>query len=269
MKAAEINPNDERLFDAMMIHNLLTFNQTGFEHYCNELFKSNDLSAGILNWGYNVLSELDENAILFTVGDNDTYAGWIIQSVKNFRKDVTVVNTSLILIDDYRNRLFQQLGYDKLDIKTPQTEEEYLANMNLIFSHFFKGRRPVYVATTTIHSFEKDFGDKLYLTGLSYKYSESEFDNQSIIRRNYEKLYLLDYLDQIFSYNISDLKGEELNGMYLLSMIKLYQQYEESEETAKKQHLQNLLLKIARQNGQLDEINQLLTQKKGSKPIQN
>lgn len=269
LKAAEISPNDERLFDAMMIHNLLTFNQSGFEHYCNELFKSNDLSAGILNWGYNALSELDENAILFTTGDNDTYAGWIIQSVKNFRKDVTIVNTSLILIDDYRNRLFQQLGYDKLDLKTPQTEEEYLANMNLIFSHFFKGKRPVYVSATTIHSFEKDFGDKLYLTGLAYKYSESEFDNQSIIRRNYEKRYLLDYLDQIFSYNISDLKGEELNGMYLPSMIKLYQQYDESEETAKKQRLQSLLLKIAKQNGQQDEINKLLTQQKSSKPGQN
>lgn len=269
LKAAEINPNDERLFGEMVIHYLLTFNKSGFEKYCNELFKSNELSSGILNWGYNVLSELDENAILFTAGDNDTYAGWLIQAVKNFRKDVTVVNTSLILIDDYRNRLFQELGYDKLDLKTPETEEEYTAYVNRIFAHFFKGKRPVYVSATTIHSFEKDFGDKLFLTGLAYKYSETDFDNLSIIRRNYEKRYLLDYLEQIFSYNIGDLKGEELNGMYLPSMIKLYQQYAESEETAKKQHLESLLLKIAQQNGQQDEINQLLTKNKTGKPAQN
>lgn len=269
LKAAAINPNDERLFGEMVIHNLLTFNQSEFERYCKEVFKSNEFSTGILNWGYNILSELDENAILFTCGDNDTYGGWIIQAVKNFRKDVTIVNTSLIMLDDYRNRLFQELGYGKLDIKTPQTEEEYQAVSKQLFNHFFSGKRPVYVSATAISIFEKDFGDKLFLTGLAYKYSESDFDNLSIIRRNYEKRYLLDYLEQIFSYNIGDLKGEELNGMYLPSMIKLYQQYDESEETAKKQHLESLLLKIAEQTGQQSEINKLLTQKKSGRTVPN
>ena len=158
----------------------------------------------MLNWGYNILSELDENAVLFTCGDNDTYSGWIIQAVKNFRKDVTIVNTSLIMIDDYRNRLFKELGYPSLELKTPQSNEEYDANTNLIFAHFFKGKRPVYVSATAMSFFEKEFGSKLYVTGLAYKYSESEFDNVSLIRRNYEKRYLLDYLKQLFSYNISE-----------------------------------------------------------------
>ncbi|WP_300659946.1 hypothetical protein [Fluviicola sp.] len=262
LKAAEINPNDERLFDEMVIHHLLTFNQPEFERYCKEVFKANEFSTGMLNWGYNILSELDENAILFTCGDNDTYSGWIIQAVKNFRKDVTIVNTSLMMIDDYRNRLFKELGYPNLEIKTPQSNEEYDANTNLIFNHFFKGKRPVYVSATAMSFFEKEFGSKLYVTGLAYKYSESEFDNVSIIRRNYEKRYLLDYLKQIFSYNISDLKGQELNGMYLPSMIKLYQQYKESEETSKKQDLEVLLLKIAEQTGQQNEVYELLGKKK-------
>lgn len=262
LKAAEISPNDERLFDEMVIHHLLTFNQPEFERYCKEVFKANEFSTGILNWGYNILSELDENAILFTCGDNDTYSGWIIQAVKNFRKDVTIVNTSLMMIDDYRNRLFKELGYAPLEIKTPETNEEYDANTNLIYNHFFTGKRPVYVSATAMSFFEKEFGSKLYLTGLAYKYSESEFDNVSIIRRNYEKRYLLDYLKQIFSYNISDLKGEQLNGMYLPSMIKLYQQYKESEEVSKKQELEVLLLKIAEQSGQQNEVYELLGKNK-------
>ncbi len=262
LKAAEINPNDERLFDEMVIHHLLTFNQPEFERYCKEVFKANEFSTGILNWGYNILSELDENAVLFTCGDNDTYGAWIIQAVKNFRKDVTIVNTSLIMIDDYRNRLLKELGYEPLKIKTPETEEDYDANTIRIYKHFFSGKRPVYVSATAISFFEKEFGSKLYVTGLAYKYSESEFDNVSIIRRNYEKRYLLDYLKQIFSYNISDLKGEQLNGMYLPSMIKLYQQYKESEELSKKQELEVLLLKIAEQNGQQNEVYELLGKKK-------
>jgi hypothetical protein len=221
-KAEALRPYDPQILDALMIHYNLERNMPKFEEYAKKTFEANELSIGILNWGYNVLAEMDENAVLFTAGDNDTYAGWIIQAAKNFRKDITVVNTSLILMDDYRNRLFKELGYSELTIKKPATDEEFYANTLRIYKHFFEGKRPVYVATTAINQFEKEFGNKLYITGLAYKYSESSFDNTPIIRRNYENRYLLDYLKQVFSYNISNLKGEEFNGMYLPSMIKLY-----------------------------------------------
>jgi formylglycine-generating enzyme required for sulfatase activity len=218
----------------------------------------------MLNWGYNVLAEMDENAILFTCGDNDTYSAWLVQAVKNFRKDITVVNMYLIQLDDYRNTLFKELGYEPLELKTPQTAEERDAYMKRIYDHFFKGKRSTYVATTAISLFQKDYADKLYLTGLAYKYSESGFDNVSVIRRNYEKRYLLDYLKEVFASNIADLKAEEFNGMYLPSMIKLYQHYVESEELAKRLELEPLLLRIAEQSGQQSEVLELLSGKEKS-----
>ncbi|WP_430405438.1 formylglycine-generating enzyme family protein [Fluviicola sp.] len=259
--AQALRPNDPLIQDLLMIHYELQTDSEKRNFYANRLFENNELSVGILNWGYNVLSELDENAILFTCGDNDTYAGWIIQAAKSFRKDVTIVNTSLIMMDDYRNRLLKALGYPPLELKAPATEQELEANTMRIYKHFFEGKRPVYVATTTISSFEKDFGDKLYLTGLAYKYSSSNFDNTTIIKRNYEKRYLLDYLKEVFSYNISDLKGEVFNAMYLPSMIKLYQHYAESEELSKKLELEPLLLKIAEQSGQQNDVLELLSGK--------
>lgn len=262
--AQALRPNDPLIQDLLMIHYELQTDSEKRNFYANRLFENNELSVGILNWGYNVLSELDENAILFTCGDNDTYAGWIIQAAKSFRKDVTIVNTSLIMMDDYRNRLLKELGYPVLELKTATTNQEYEANTMRIYKHFFEGKRPVYVATTTISFFEKDFGDKLYLTGLAYKYSNSNFDNTTIIKRNYEKRYLLDYLKEVFSYNISDLKGEVFNGMYLPSMIKLYQHYAESEELAKKLELEPLLLKIAEQSGQQSDVLELLSGKEKS-----
>lgn len=259
LKAAAINPDDPRLLDEMLIHYAMERNQQQFDVYGQKMFTTNDLPVGLLNWGYNILSELDENAILFTCGDNDTYAAWIMQAAKNMRRDVTVVNTSLIELEGYRNRLLKELGYAPLTLKEAESDEEYLQKKKKIYQHFFQGKRPVYVATSAISLFEKEFGDKLYLTGLAYKYSESSFDNTAIIRRNYEKRYLLDYLKEVFSCNIGDQKAEEFNGMYVPSMIKLYQHYDETEETLKKQNLELLLLKVAEQSGQQSDVIELLS----------
>ena len=264
LKAATINPYHPQIQDELLIHYALKRDQKNFELYGKKMFEANDMPVGMLNWGYNVLSELDENAILFTCGDNDTYAAWLVQAVKNFRKDITVVNTYLIQLDDYRNNLFKELGYGPLELKTPQTKEERDEYMTHIFDHFFKGKISLYVATNAVRLLQKDYADKLYLTGLAYKYSESTFDNVSIIRRNYEKRYLLDYLKEVFASNIADLKAEEFNGMYLPSMIKLYQHYLESEEWSKKLELEPLLLRIAEQSGQQSDVLELLSGKEKS-----
>lgn len=48
-----------------------------------------------LDWGKNYLTELPENAVIFTRGDNDTFPLWYVQEVEGYRTDVRVCNFML------------------------------------------------------------------------------------------------------------------------------------------------------------------------------
>ena len=260
LKAAAINDKDPRIVENLMIHYLLEGDEGKYREYAQEMFKGNAVSTSMLNWAYNLLAELEPNAVLLTMGDSDSYATWIVQAVKNFRSDVTIVNTYLFSIDEYRNRLLKKWNYPPLDLqmtpaKTKEGGEEMYQKM---WKHLFSGSRPVYVISSGIRVFEEKWKDNLYLTGLAYRYSDTEIDNLSIIKRNYENRYLLDHLKHSFDFNIMNEMSDVFLANYLPSMIRLYEHYKLSEDKLNTEKYASLIKLVAEKSGRQEEVGNIL-----------
>ncbi len=70
------------------------------------------------------LDSCDENAILFTIGDNDTFALWYQQNVEQYRQDVRIVNTSLFQTDWYIDDM-KKKAFDSDPIPSQLKHEQY------------------------------------------------------------------------------------------------------------------------------------------------
>ncbi|MFT7590041.1 MAG: hypothetical protein ACI959_002263, partial [Limisphaerales bacterium] len=77
----------------------------------------------------NYLSSCDENAILFTQGDNDTYPLWYAQEVEGLRQDVRIINLSLLGVDWYINTLRYKVN-DAPPVPMTLTEQDIQGDKN-------------------------------------------------------------------------------------------------------------------------------------------
>ena len=124
------------------------------------------------DYGWNLLTSADQNAIIFTVGDNDTFTLWCLQDALGIRTDVSVVNLSLANTKWYIKQL-----PTNLDVKTSWSEKqvddlrpfrnqdgEYFGISDQVISEVIKEnfkRRPINFSVTVGENRWKFYGNHI------------------------------------------------------------------------------------------------------------
>ena len=180
-------PERKYLMTAALIVSILLPIHTLQANYFNH-----DRSRNYIPWdyAYNILSSVDENGIVFTNGDNDTFPLWYIQEVEHFRTDIRVVNLSLLNTPWYIHQLKDQMNvpisktYDQIENLRPRwdaaknkiwrVQDEMVSN--IIRTNNWE--QPIFFAVTVSDDNKLGLENNMIMQGMAYKIVPTEGTNR-------------------------------------------------------------------------------------------
>ncbi|HYG15225.1 MAG TPA: hypothetical protein VEC12_05680 [Bacteroidia bacterium] len=253
-KTIELGEGRTEHLDYVAIWGELERNMERRHEYSRKLFDAGLISAGMMYYNYNVIGGLKQNAILLTEGDNDTYPLWVLQG-QGTRRDVTVINLSLLGIEDYRDKIFKELGVGKWETDTDESKNAAQFRTEIV-KHIAANQKkyPVYVGLTVNPGYSEGIKENLYLTGLALEYNNQSIDNIALLKRNFEQVYALDYIDKPFYHDISPDMVSHINCNYIVPMLKLFDHYKTAGDTQEMEWIKSKLLVVAKEGNKEQEV---------------
>ncbi len=219
---------------------------------CKEWYASGQYSPGLLNWNYNALMSVEQNALLFTQQESDTYPAMLLQYALDVRPDVSVISFQLLENQKYREILIGLEGL--LWIPKDCSMSDFLAQILNPRLSKSTPAKPVYFGSMTNKNLLQADKEKLYLTGLALKFSPTAFDNVATLRYNFENRFRTDYLELSFEPETDPAAVARVNLNYIPALLLLHRHYAAAGETDKAARLQNLAMRIARLGGREKEV---------------
>jgi hypothetical protein len=265
-RAFELQQNYAELSDDFICYYELTGDYEKKAFFCRQWYATKAMAPALLEYNYNVLMSLDQNAILVTAGDNDTYPVWLLQNARGIRPDVTVINSSLITVPEYRRRLMKEQNIAG-DASLLDWERFAETPPDVCAAQFLKSiaesntKRPVYFALTCNPAELKLIKENLYTVGLASRYNSTRIDNIALLKRNWKK-FRLDYLNfQVYGddypFNSSLLPLLNLN--YVAPAMLLYEHYLVSGDQTQARHYRDLALNVGRAAEQQEQVEQYIS----------
>jgi hypothetical protein len=223
-KAAKLGPDRDEIISDMIGYGELRRDVQLRDKYSLRWLTSLQSSPGLLRYHSNLLESLDQNAIIFTTGDNDTYPIWQLQAI-GMRRDVLVLNLYLLQIQPYQNRILEELGINRKDLKISIADSADMRKALVREIARLCTTRPVYIGLTVDEDVRTVLGKSAVLTGLAYQYSTSKTKLEGKMRQNYETIFAMNYLQENDTYDISQYATDCINQNYLVMLLAMYNKY--------------------------------------------
>jgi len=261
-KAYRIDPKRPDALYEFILHYEKSGQKDKLKKFCAELYQTEDIAPGLLNYNYNMLASTEPNALLFTNGDNDSYPGWVLQENFGIRPDVSVLNLHLCFVD--REFLKQKLAEKGINVDAASYPVDKMSTfLAALAEDLYKKypEYPVYTAVTVYKQFVSLIEDKLYLVGLAFKYSPERFDNWQIINKNIRRNLRLDYLDFDWygdKYLVNDIL-DDLNINYTVLFLKMAEGLKERGDLAEAVVWKDKALQLAKRAGNEEFIEHINT----------
>ncbi len=165
-----------------------------------------------------MLIGLPEGAILFTNGDNDTYPALALQAGMGLRKDVAVLNMSLLNLEDYAKAQFERYPAIKLDGKLEADDGRSL-HQTLVKRFVEEKKAPIFFAPSVSFN-HVGFEPDIVIEGFNLRAGKKGLSGEDSADLIFSKYRLDSVTDWNYPWSLSPAVSQ-IMANYVTAMIKL------------------------------------------------
>lgn len=234
LRAIELEPDWYDPHVTLLGQSLILGDEAGATEQLRAMLRKRGFPSPLLDYAYNLLWSAPPGALVLTNGDNDTFPLLALQAIHGVRRDVRVVNLSLLNLETYAKAVLvrpEGSTWTDADIESthrPGDPPPMLRTMAELCRRSREGRlgRPLYIATTVPRSLvDSVCHQRLEIVGLLYRVQGEPGDAQAEPDVDGAKLDSL--LTQVFrlesATDFGYAWGEESSLSYLmLNYVGLY-----------------------------------------------
>lgn len=251
LKAYAMNPKFPGIHSSVISYAESSMNYELRKSVNKTWYNTNFISYQLLDYSYNVLNSLEENAIIFIQNDNDSYPLWMLQDAKDIRPDVLPISLDFLLLDQYRDNIFAKLNIKPLKLGNIDIDE-YHQNWEKVVEHIvnnYKGKRNIYMGMTLFQHLYEKYGNNLYVSGLALRYSKEKIDLSEFNKNLVENVFLKDYLKFPFMNERNQMNINYQNFNYISCYKEVYDYYKKNNDIEKANELKKISLLLAERVG--------------------